>query len=326
MSALLESPPAAAAPSVEEAFRYCRRLARSHYENFNVGGWITPKDRRPHVYAIYAWCRTVDDLGDEALPPQLAAATADPGRLDAAAAQHRLSRLDWWQSELDAVYHGQPAHPVTVALQATVSKFDIPDTPFRKLIQANRIDQGSGRFASIDDVLAYCEHSANPVGHLFLYLFGHRDAERQSLADFTCTALQLTNFWQDVARDYQDRGRIYLPIEDMARFGVAESDIAAGRPTAAFRALLRHECAVAMSLFQQGAPLVEMLPRRARIPVALFTRGGIAILEAIRRRDYDVLRQRPRLSGRQKGWLLAATLTRSLLGFGYGLNAPAASQ
>ena len=317
------SGPGAAQPpwrgSTEDAYRYCERLARSHYENFNVGGWITPKDKLPHVHAVYAWCRMVDDLGDEANPAERPAVPSAGGQPDPSATAHRLSRLDWWESELDAMYYGQPAHPISVAVQHTVGRFSIPRDPFARLIQANRIDQGSGRFSAIDDVLDYCTYSANPVGHLYLHLFGYEDVERQRLADHTCTALQLTNFWQDVARDYRDRGRIYLPQSDMARFGVREDDIALGRATDAFRALLRHECEFAMQLFRQGAPLVNTLEASARLPVALFTRGGVAVLDAIRRRDYDVLSHRPSLSKGRKAWLLGSAWLSNRLGLGYGL-------
>ena len=208
-----------------------------------------------------------------------------------------------------------------MAIQHTAAKFAIPKDPFLRLIHANRIDQGTGRFETLDDVLDYCTYSANPVGHLYLYLFGYSDAARQRLADNTCTALQLTNFWQDVARDYRERGRIYLPQQDLARFGVAESDIALGRATDQFRALLAYECEYARKLFRDGAPLIGSLDRAARLPVALFTRGGVAVLDAIRRQDYDVLSRRPALSKGQKARLLASAWFRSKLGLGYGLPA-----
>ena len=311
----------APAGAAADAYRYCETLARSHYENFNVGGRITPKDKLPHVYAIYAWCRMVDDLGDEGQPDGHSPTAPAAGQPDAAVTEHRLTRLDWWQSELEAGYDGQPTHPIAVAVQHTVAKFNIPREPFLRLIQANRIDQGSGRFGTMDDVLNYCQYSANPVGHLFLYLFGYSDPQRQRLADCTCTALQLTNFWQDVARDYRERGRIYLPQSHLARFGVSEDDIASGKATDAFRALLRCECDAAIELFRQGAPLVGMLDGPARLPVALFTRGGVAVLDAIRKQDYDVLKRRPALSKRRKAWLLASAWLGSKLGRGYGLPA-----
>lgn len=323
MIAASDTNAAAGAPAaVPDAYRYCAALARSHYENFNVGGCITPRNKLPHIYAIYAWCRMVDDLGDETRPAGHPRTPPAAGQPDAAITAHRRARLDWWESELRAIYHGQPTHPVAVAVQDTVAKFDIPSAPFLRLIHANRIDQGSGRFATRDDVLAYCRYSANPVGRLFLYLFNYRDPERQRLADCTCTALQLTNFWQDVARDYQERGRIYLPQSGLAQFGVSEADIADGRAGAGFRALLRHECDFAAQLFRQGAPLVAMLDRPARLPVALFTRGGIAVLDAIRKLDYDVLTRRPVLSRRRKAWLLASAWLSSRAGFGYRLPAP----
>ena len=219
----------------------------------------------------------VDDLGDESLPSEPAPTSVANGKLDDAIAAHRRGQLAWWEDELEAIYSGQPTHPISIAVQHTVASFDIPKEPFQLLIRANLMDQGSGRFETLDDVVEYCRHSANPVGHLYLYLFGYADRRRQLLADHTCTALQLTNFWQDVSRDYRERGRIYLPQSDMKRFGVTESDIASGSATDAFRALLRYECDIAMRMFRQGAPLVETLDRRARLPVALFTRGGAAV-------------------------------------------------
>lgn len=305
--------------SLEEAFAYCATLARTHYENFNVGGWITPRDKLPHVYAIYAWCRMVDDLGDETMPDAPGATAARAGTPDAAVTQHRLTRLKWWEEELDAMYSGSPTHPISMAVQHTVRAFDIPPEPFHRLIKANMMDQGSGRFETLDDVLEYCTYSANPVGRLYLHLFGYADRRLHALADLTCTALQLTNFWQDVSRDYHDRGRIYLPQYDMNRFGVSERDIASGTPTDGFRTLLRHECDIAMRMFRQGVPLVDSLDKKAQLPVALFTRGGVAVLDAIRSQGYDVLSSRPTLSKQRKAWLLASAWLGNKLGTGYGL-------
>lgn len=304
-----------------EAYGYCAALARSHYENFNVGGWITPKDKLPHVYAIYAWCRMVDDLGDESVPCE-SAPHPQAGRPDKAVTEHRLARLQWWDEELEAMYRGTPTHPISIAVQQTVREFDIPPEPFHRLIHANVMDQGSGRFQTLDDVLEYCTYSANPVGHLYLHLFGFAERRLLTLSDQTCTALQLTNFWQDIRRDYQERGRVYLPRVDMDRFGVSESDIANGNVTNAFRSLLRQECEVAMKMFRQGAPLVDELDRKARLPVALFTRGGVAVLDAIRRQKYDVLSHRPALSKQQKAWLLASAWLGNKLGTRYGLPKP----
>jgi squalene synthase HpnC len=303
-------------------------LAHTHYENFTVGSCLVPADKRRHIYAAYAYCRFVDDLGDEASPDS----TPPEGRLTPssargeghsddqtlAVADHRLALLDWWEDELRACYSGTPTHPVTVALQETIRAFQLPPEPFLKLIEANRMDQRVNRYASYADLLHYCDHSANPVGRLFLYLFGYRDAERQQLADHTCTALQLTNFWQDVARDFQ-KGRVYLPQEDLDRFGYTEEELARGQVNENFRQLLSFQVARARRLFGEGADLVDTLDGAVKLDVALFTRGGVAVLDTIRRQDYDVLTARPSLSRRRKAGLFASTWLTWKLGLGLGL-------
>ncbi len=320
---MTEPSPAAgsAAWTREAAHRYCRQLARSHYENFTVGSWLIPANRLRHIYAVYAYCRTVDDLGDEAAPG--AGASAIDARLSLPddfggdTRAYRLALLDRWQAELEACYAGAATHPVMVALSETIAAFDLPPEPFIRLIEANRMDQQVQRYPTYADLLNYCEHSANPVGHLFLYLFGYRDAERQRLADATCTALQLTNFWQDIARDYLE-GRLYLPLEDLARFGYAEEDLARGVCNDAFRGLLAFEVARTAELFQTGAALLPALTGPARLDAALFTRGGMAVLAAIRRQRYDVLTARPSLSRRVKAFLFLSTWLGSKLGVGPG--------
>ncbi len=273
--------------SVEQSYEYCRKLAKSHYENFTVASWFLPREKRPHVYAIYAFCRFVDDLGDES-----------PG--------DRLGLLDWWENELRSCYSSTPTHPIAVALRETIHRFEIPQEPFLKLVEANRMDQKVSRHATYDDLLRYCDHSANPVGHLFLYLFGYRDEERQRLSDATCTALQLTNFWQDVRRDL-DMGRVYIPQEDMERFGYTEEKLHAGVVDDSFRDLMRFQVDRARVLFDQGAELVDTVEGAVRLDIALFTLGGLHILKAIERRRYDVLSSRPTLSKIARAWLVART-------------------
>ncbi len=323
----------------EEARQYCRRLARSRQENFTVGSWLLPGRLLDHIYAIYAYCRTVDDLGDEATRPGVQAATHIPAQTaagdDAVAllatgmamppdapagdeAAWRLALLDRWQAELEACYGGRPTHPVMVALAETIAACDLPIQPFLKLIEANRTDQRIHRYPTYPDLLHYCDHSANPVGRLVLHLFGYRDEERGRLADATCTALQLTNFWQDLARDYA-KGRIYLPLEDMERFGYKEEELAWGSVTPNFRRLMEFETGRAMALFREGAPLVDTLDGMARLDAALFTRGGMAALEAIRNRGYDVFNRRPRLSRAGKARLFLATWLAWKLGLGFRL-------
>ena len=302
----------------ESAYRYCERLARTHYENFTVGSLAIPKQKRPHVYAVYGYCRWVDDLGDEA-SEALSSAFSDVGWPQRGSedswsgTQGKLDLLDLWQEELELCYTGTPSHPVMVALQETINTFGIPREPFLKLIEANRMEQGSNRYPTYDDLLFYCDHSANPVGRLFLYLFGYRDEERQRLSDFTCTALQLANFWQDVARDY-GIGRIHLPLADMERFGYSEDELANGAFNENFRRLMEFEVGRARELFASGSPLVDALDGRLRTDVALFTRGGMAVLEAIESQGYDVLSRRPSLSRAKKAGLFLSTWLKMKLG------------
>ncbi|MEX2430412.1 MAG: squalene synthase HpnC, partial [Dehalococcoidia bacterium] len=280
---------------LEAAYALCTRLANSHYENFGVVSWLLPHSLRQPMYALYAFCRHTDDLGDEA--------TGD-----------RLALLDAWEQDLGQCYEGTPQHPILVALQDVVDRFGIPETPFRKLVQANRMDQGRVRFATYADLLRYCDHSANPVGHMVLYLTRYASPDNMEKSDATCTALQLANFWQDVQRDHA-KDRIYLPMEDMARSGYAEADLAAGRVNDEFRTLMRFEVERTQALFERGLPLLDRVHGRFRLDLALFSKGGMRVLDAIREQDYDVLSKRPVVSGRRKLWLTVSTAARlALLG------------
>jgi squalene synthase HpnC len=277
----------ARAPSQSDAYAYCERLARSHYENFSVASWFLPKRLRQHFFNVYAYCRISDDLGDE---------TGDRAA--------SLLLLDEWEAELNACYDGSPRHPVFVALAGTVREFDIPKQTFADLLTAFRQDQTITRYETFDDVLGYCHYSANPVGHLVLYLCGYRDPERQQLSDFTCTALQLANFWQDVSADYE-KGRIYLPLEDLRKFRVSEEDISAKRNTLAFRELMDFEVVRAREWFDRGLPLIGKVNRELAIDLELFSRGGQEILRAIEHQDYAVLGNRPAISKTRKLALVA---------------------
>ena len=277
-------------PSLAESYAYCADLARSHYENFTVISRFTPRQHRPALEAVYAFCRHTDDLGDEA-------------------EGDRLALLDKWEAELTLAYTGEPTHPIMVALQDTIRRAAIPEEPFRKLIEANRMDQGSGRFETYADVLHYCDHSANPVGRMVLYVLGKATEENMRLSDATCTALQLANFWQDVARDYA-MGRIYIPLEDMRAFGCTEEQIANGVADEAFRSVLRFEVDRAQALFEEGLPLAARLGGRAGLAIALFSKGGMRVLDAIRKQDYDVLSRRPVVTRSRKLWLIVSTAAR----------------
>ena len=216
-----------------------------------------------------------------------------------------LALLDLWGEELDACYRGEARHPVFVALAETIRACDIPKEPFADLLVAFRQDQTVTRFATMDDVLGYCRYSANPVGRLVLYACGYRDPERFALSDHTCSALQLANFWQDVRVDYT-KGRIYLPLEDMQRFGVDEAAIASGNFTPQFRDLMRYEVDYAREMFHAGLPLIGIVDRELALDLDLFSRGGLEILRAIERQDYNVLRARPSISKSRKVALLSA--------------------
>jgi squalene synthase HpnC len=283
------------APSEGEAREYCRRLARSHYENFSVATWFLPRRLQQHFFNVYAYCRVSDDLGDEV------------GDSHAS-----LQLFDQWQAELDACYDGSPRHPVFVALAETVRICQIPKHEFSDLLTAFRQDQRVTRYGTFEDLLGYCRNSANPVGHLVLYVCGYRDSERQSLSDFTCTALQLANFWQDVSDDY-GKGRIYLPLEDLRRFGVEESEIAAQRNTRQFVELMKFEVERAREWFRQGVPLVSKVNRELAMDIELFSRGGQEILNAIERQRFAVLGRRPVISKSRKLALVARAALGKLI-------------
>ena len=279
----------------DEARAYCATLTATHYENFSVVTWLTPRPLRPAFASIYGFCRWADDLGDE---------VGDRAKSRAL--------LAWWRGELAAMFAGQPHHPVMVALAETVREFAIPPGPFEALISAFEQDQEVTEYATYAQLLDYCTRSADPVGHLVLYLARSFDEDNARLADCTCTGLQLANFWQDVARDLAI-GRIYLPREDRDRFGYAEEDLRALRFSPAFAELLAFEVARARELLGRGRPLVARMPRALAVDVDLFGRGGMAILDGIEAQGFDVLSRRPALSKTAKVGLLLGALARKIL-------------
>jgi len=269
-------------PSLARARSYCRRLARRHYENFTVASLLLPRHLRQHFYNLYAYCRWADDLADE---------TGDPGQ--------GLALLDWWEQELRECYQGHSLHPVFVALEDTIRQFAVPLDPFVDLLVAFRQDQRVARYESLDQLLDYCRYSANPVGRLVLYLGRCHDPERARLADSICTGLQLANFLQDVALDWE-RGRVYLPQTHCRQFGYDESMFARRECNEPFRRLMAAEAAEAEGWLRRGQPLVPLVPEELRLDVALFIHGGLALVEAIRRNQYDVWSRRPVLSKLEK--------------------------
>lgn len=273
---------------------WCEAYAKQHTENFTVVSRFLPKRLRGPMYTIYAYCRFTDDLGDEA--------TGD-----------RLALLEEWDADLLRAFSGAPRHPINVALGKLSQDYPLQPEPFLRLNEANKLDQRKRRYATFADVLDYCKLSANPVGHMVLAVFGYADAERLAMSDATCTALQLANHWQDVARDYAV-DRMYLPREDLDRFGVTEEQIAAGRCDANFRALMRFEVDRAEALFRQGEPLAATVSKDLRIDLDLFTDGGRAILRAIERQGYDVLSRRPTIGATRASWMVARAASRRWIG------------
>jgi squalene synthase HpnC len=284
-------------PTLAEARAWCKHLAETHYENFHVATWFLPERLRPHFHAIYAYCRVSDDLGDE---------VGDTAQ--------SLALLDLWGRELDACYEGRTRHPVFVALAETIRACEIPKEPFADLLTAFRQDQTVSRYANMTDVLNYCRSSANPVGRLVLYTCGYSDEERFRLSDATCSALQLANFWQDVKVDFA-KNRVYLPQNDMQRYGVNDGTIEKGIAIPEFRALLKHEVEYARDLFRQGLPLIGMVDRDLAVDLDLFSRGGLEILNAIAYRDYDVLSARPSISKSTKLQLALRAVSGKFLPF-----------
>lgn len=280
------------AATLEEALAYTRWLAGVHYENFHVVSFLLPRRLRQDFFNVYAFCRWADDLGDE-IPD-----TAESLRL-----------LAWWRGELERVYAGEASHPVFVALQGTVARHALPIEPFEHLIRAFEQDQTITRYRTWEDVLGYCRYSANPVGRLVLHLCGYADPERQRLSDATCTALQLANFWQDVAIDLA-KDRVYIPLEALERHGCPLDDLFALKATPAFRATMREIVAKARKLFLEGLPLAGMLDRRLAVDIELFSRGGMRVLDKIEQQDYDVLSRRPAISKAERVGLLLGVLLR----------------
>ncbi|HMV50599.1 MAG TPA: squalene synthase HpnC [Blastocatellia bacterium] len=281
--------------SLEAAYAYCRQMAESHYENFPVGSVLIPSQLRKHVYSIYAFARTADDFADEGYETSGLTET------------QRLAALDDWQQKLDRCFAGDADHPVFIALAATVKDLNLPKKLLADLLSAFKQDVTKRRYADFDEVLDYCTRSANPVGRLILLLFGYRDERLHQLSDHICTALQLANFWQDVAVDIQ-KDRVYLPEDDMARFGVGVDELRENRFSERYAALLKFQVERTWELFHRGRPLPEAVSGRLKYELRLTWFGGTRILERIEELGYDTLNQRPVISTFDKVRLLIRTL------------------
>ncbi len=269
--------------NLQDAEVYCSQIADAHYENFLIANKFTPPNIRQHIQNIYAFCRYGDDLGDEA-------------PFDS---QGRLKLLEAWEKDLveahQSDWSGKPQHPILIAVQYTAKTFNIPLEPFWKLIQAFKMDQTKNRYQSWDELLDYCQHSADPVGHLFLYVYGHDNEELRTLSDKTCTALQLANHWQDISRDWQ-QNRSYLPEETMQRFGVDWNRYGPEYVDENWKSMLSFEVERAQNLFDEGKKLWKLVDAHLAVDLMMFTKGGEAILQAIRNQKFDTWKKRPKVS------------------------------
>jgi squalene synthase HpnC len=288
--------------SASEAERYTRWLATHHYENFNVVSWLLPRELHQHFYNVYAYCRWSDDLGDE---------VADSARA--------LQLLDAWEDELRLIYGegAGPSHPVLIALRETIRAKSIPVEPFSDLLRAFRRDQVVKRYANWAEVYDYCVYSANPVGRLVLYLCDYRDDALQRMSDATCTALQLANFWQDVSRDLE-KGRIYIPLDELAAHGLSETEIVGKKFDGRYVTLMKNLIVRTRELFAEGRPLAGTVRAFLRTDLEMFTRGGLAILDAIEASGYNTLEHRPSVSKLMQAKLLVQTLAVTAFSRGRG--------
>jgi phytoene synthase len=259
------------------AYAECRRMARRHYENFPTASYLVPRDKRDALAAVYAFARYADDVADE------------PGVED------RLEKLADWRAKLTACYEGRIDHPVFLALRHSAERFSLSRENFENLLRAFESDVVVNRHADFSSLMAYCKCSANPVGRLVLELFGYHDPHLFELSDNICTALQLTNFWQDAAIDFA-RDRIYLPQEDMARFKYTIDDLRAGHSGACWKELLTFEIARTRELFERGRNLPEEVQPKLRTQLRLTWLGGMSILSKIEAVSYDIFQRRPALS------------------------------
>lgn len=281
-------------PSIGESFEYCEAIARRHYENFPVASRFIPRELRPYVYAVYAFARTADDFADEGI------LTTD----------ERLTKLDQWEENLERCFGGQAEHPIFVAVREAISQCSIPKEPLVDLLTAFRMDVTRSRFATFTDLLYYCAHSANPVGRLVLHIFSGATERAIHLSDNICTALQLANFWQDVAIDWA-KGRRYIPLEDLDRFGYTEDDLAHRICDERFRRLMKFEVGRTRSYFNSGRPLLDEAVKELRFELRLTLLGGMTILKKIEQANYDVLTKRPVISSMDKARIFIRAIAGS---------------
>jgi phytoene synthase len=282
MSGWYHRPAMADAVSVEDAFAYCEARAKAHYENFPVGLFV-PREKRPYVYALYAFARAADDFADEPIYEG-----------------SRRQKLDDWEALLHAAYRGEAQGPIFVALGETVRRLGIPKPLLLDLLSAFRQDTEKTRYESWEELLDYCRRSADPIGRLVLLVFGEKDESLPPLSDAICSGLQLANHWQDAAVDYAQKGRIYVPEDLMRRHGVSTWDLGRRQVTDGWRGLMAELIARTRELFARGRPLCDRVSPALRFEMRLTWLGGTTILDRIEAVGGDVFFRRPKLGALDK--------------------------
>jgi len=265
--------------NLDAAYAYCAEITEAHYENFPVASFFLPQEKRPYIQAIYAFSRIADDYADELNIPR----------------EERLEKLNDWEEKLHQCYEGNADHPVFIALKDTVNRNDIPIGPLKDLLTAFKRDVVQNRYETFEDLLSYCKCSANPVGRLVLMIFNYRDEKLFDLSDCICTALQLTNFWQDVRVD-REKDRLYIPIEDMRRYGYSPDNWKDGIFNDGFRKLLKYEVERTREMFYKGAELPSLVAKDLQLELKLIWFGGMEILWMIEKNRCDVINSRPQFN------------------------------
>ena len=283
--------------AIDDAYAYCGKITKGHYENFPVGSFLLPKEKRRHIWAIYAFARTADDFADEGRMP---------GDSDEEL-QKRIALLDGCEFKLVQASRGEAHDPAFVALAQTFKELDIPVQLLKDLLTAYRMDVLQGRYKTWEDVLFYCKHSANPVGRLVLHVFGYKDEAIHQLSDKICTALQLTNFWQDLNIDLA-KDRIYIPQVDMQKFKVTEGDLHAKIVNRPYQMLMKYLAGRTAALFNDGLPLLTRVGKDLRLEMRLTWLGGTTVLKKTEKVGFDVYRKRPALSKLDFALLLARAM------------------
>tara|TARA_Y100000817_G_scaffold128797_1_gene101010 strand:+ start:52699 stop:53667 length:969 start_codon:yes stop_codon:yes gene_type:complete len=261
---------------LSECFEECKKFMQENYENFTIGSKFIPKNIRKHFYSVYTFCRLTDDIGDESTG-------------------NRLENLRIWENELDKCYISKSSHPYFIALENTIKTFKIKKYLFKRIITANLMDQKKQSFQTFSDLLDYCKYSANPVGRILLQLLDCSNRNNIFLSDKICTALQITNFLQDIKRDIENN-RLYIPISDLKKFHVSYKEIKEKKYSKNFKKMMQFQATRTKKIFEEGYNLINYVDKKLVLDISLFTMGGLSIISKIEKNNFDTITKRPKLS------------------------------